>query len=232
MATDRKAELAAMCALEIRRTSAIVKSSLADYGYHLAMSVFDSEFQTMLDRLDNKPFSEHDIPVLMELVMDDLWPRLKAAHIEHRDFVFDMIKRMNRSTIAPDAEFAFDIGWRQLLQDAADRIETYPAAWRASIDGGKEKFGCLVLFVDCDYDQSGCRSEVERLREEIRLRSLATCDICGGQGRLRIAGYAKTVCDKHAAVLGEAREDDGAHADPWRWSEDNDIKGWMADKTD
>ena len=230
--TNRKAELAQMCAIAIRQTSAIVKSRLADWGYHFAESVLDAEMEAMKRRLSNKPVTDDDLTILRDLVLDDLWPRLKAAHIEHRDFVFDSIKRMNRETISADAEFSFDVGWRQLLQDAADRIETYPKTWKVRLVGGKEKFGCLVLHIGCDYDQRGCRSEVERLREEIRLRSLATCDICSGQGRLRLGSYAKTVCDKHAAIFEGFREDDGLHSDPWRWNEDNDVKKWMADKTD
>lgn len=229
MTGDRKAELAQMCRLEIRRASAKAKMALADYGYHLAMSVFDAEFQAMLDRLEDKPFDEHDIPALMELVMEDLWPRLRETHREHRDYVFDAIKKMNRETISEDASFAFDIGWRQLLQSAAERLETYPSAWKATITGGKEKFGCLVLHIACDYDQRGCRSELERLREEIRLRSLSTCDICSGQGRLRLSSIAKTVCDKHAAVLGDLREDDGQWSDPWHWRAEQPIEDRIAD---
>lgn len=227
--TDRKTELATMCRLEIRRASAKAKMALADYGYHLAMSVFDAEFQAMLDRLEDKPFDEHDIPALMELVMEDLWPRLRETHREHRDYVFDAIKKMNRETISEDASFAFDIGWRQLLQSAAERLETYPSAWKATITGGKEKFGCLVLHIACDAEQPGCRSELERLREEVRLRSLATCDICGQNGRLRLSSIAKTVCDKHAAVLGDLREDDGVHADPWHWRAEQPIEDHIAD---
>lgn len=227
--TDRKNELAQMCRLEIRRASAKAKMALADYGYHLAMSVFDAEFQAMLDRLEDKPFDEHDIPALMELVMEDLWPRLRETHREHRDYVFDAIKKMNRETISEDASFAFDIGWRQLLQSAAERLETYPSAWKATITGGKEKFGCLVLHIACDAEQPGCRSELERLREEVRLRSLATCDICGQNGRLRLSSIAKTVCDKHAAVLGDLREDDGVWADPWKWHEERPIMDHIAD---
>jgi hypothetical protein len=232
MTQDRKAELAAMCALEIRRTSALTKSKLADWGYHFAQPVLDDEMEAMRDRLSGKPVTDADLPILRELVMDDLWPRLREQHRQHRDFVFDAMMRMNRETISADAEFAFNIGWRQLLQSAADRVETYPKSWRVMIDGGKEKFGCLVLHIDCNNDQQGCRSEVERLREEIRLRSLATCDICGRQGRLRIGGYAKTVCDKHAAIFEGFREDDGRWADPWTWHEEDDIGAQTADKTD
>lgn len=230
--TDRKAELASLCAIAIRQTSAIVKSRLADWGYHFAEPVLAAEMVAMRERLSGKPVTEADILILRDLVLDDLWPRLKAAHIAHRGYVYDAITKMNRETISPGAEFSFDIGWRQLLQSAADRVETYPESWRAKIEGGKEKIGCLVLFIDFDGDQRGARSEVERLREEIRLRSLATCDICGSSGRLRLGSYAKTVCDRHAAALGEFREDDGRWADPWTWHEDHAIKAWMSDKTD
>lgn len=231
--TDKKTELASLCALEIRRTSSITKSKLADWGYHFAQPVLDEEITAMRERLSGKPVTETDILILRDLVLDDLWPRLREQYRQHRDFVFDAIKRMNRETISADATFALNIGWRQLLQDAADRVETYPKSWKVLIAGGKEKFGCLVLHIDCDYDQRGCRSEVERLREEIRLRSLAVCDICSGQGRLRLAGYAKTVCDKHGAVFDGFREDDGLHADPWKWNEDNDdVEMLMADKAD
>lgn len=229
MTEDRKVELAQMCAVQIRQATVIAKSLMSDYGYHFVQSVFDAEFQAMLDRLEDKPFTEHDVPVLMDLLMDDLWPRLRDQHRKHRDYVFDAMKKMNRETITDDASFAFDIGWRSLLQSAAERIETYPTSWRAKITGGKEKLGCCVLHIACDYDQPGCLSEIERLREEIRLRSLATCDICGDHGRLRLGGYAKTVCDKHAVVLGEMRDDDGVWADPWRWRDERPIEDHIAD---
>ena len=229
MTEDRKNELSQMCRLEIRRTVTLAQMALADYGYHLAMSVFDVEFQAMIDRCSDMPFTEHDIPALMELVMEDLWPRLREAHWRHRDSVFNAVKKMNRETITEDASFAFDIGWRVLLQSAADRVETYPTAWRAKISGGKEKLGCCVIYIDYDDDQPGARSEVERLREEIRLRSLSTCDICGGQGRLRLSSIAKTVCDKHAAVLGEMLEDDGVWSDPWRWHDEQPLEDHIAD---
>ncbi|RVL94711.1 hypothetical protein [Sinorhizobium meliloti] len=226
--TDRKAELAQICLVEIRKTSVISKSRLADYGYHLAESVVDTEIEVMMERLADKSVRPGDVALLRELVIADLWPRLREQHRQHRDYVFDAIKKMNQETISVDAAFAFDIGWRQLLQSAANRVVTYPAACMVTIDGGKEKLGCLVLHIDFDASQRGARSEIARLREEIRLRSLATCDICGESGRLRISSVAKTVCDKHAAVLGEMRDDDGAHADPWKWNADDEEEATSA----
>lgn len=229
MTAERKKELAALCAVEIRKTSAITKSHLSDYGYHLVEGVVDAEMTAMMKRLTDKSVGSDDVPILRELVISDLWPRLRKSHVEHRDYVFEAVKSMNRGTIAQDAAFAFDIGWRMLLQSAAERLETYPAAWKAMIVGGKEKLGCCVLHIACDYDQRGCRSELERLREEIRLRSLSTCDICGCQGRLRLSSIAKTVCDKHAAVLGDLREDDGQWSDPWHWRAEQPIEDRIAD---
>ena len=229
MTDDRKAELAHMCRLEIRRTVTLAQMTLADYGYHLAMSVFDAEFQAMLDRCSDKPFVERDVPALMELVMEDLWPRLREVHKEHRDQVFKHLKMAHPETISEDAKFELDVGWAALIQAAAARVETYPTSWSAKITGGKEKLGCLVLHIACDYDRPGCRSEIERLREEVRLRSLSTCDICGGQGRLRLSSIAKTVCDKHSAILGDMREDDGLWADPYRWRDELPIEDHIAD---
>ena len=168
MTDDRKAELETMCRLEIRRTVTLAQMSMSDYGYHFVQSVFDVEFQSMLDRIEDKPFTEHDISLLMEILMEELWPQLRESHRKHRDHVFDSFKKMNRETISVDAAFAFDVGWRQLLQSAADRLETYPSSWKARLVGGKEKLGCCVLHIACDYDRPGCRSEVERLREEVR----------------------------------------------------------------
>ena len=223
MTEDRKNELSQMCAVQIRQATVIAKSLMSDYGYHFVETVFDAEFWSMIPRLSGKPVTEADMPLLRELVMADLWPRLKAAHREHRQTLFGHVKAMYPESILADAEFAFDVGWAGLVQDAAVRILTYPKAWSALIDGGKEKFGCLVLHIDFDSSQRGARSEVERLREEIRLRSLATCDVCGESGRLRISStIAKTVCDRHSGILGEMREDDGRWADPWRWSEEHD----------
>lgn len=227
--TVRKSELAQMCAVEVRKTSAITKSLLADYGYHLVESVIDSEMSRMIHRLSGKPVTETDMPILRELVIADIWPRLRAAHRERRKVGFGRLASENNDIIVSDADFAFDVGWLPLVRDAVERMRTYPKSWKARLDGGKEKFGCLVLHVDCDYGQRGCRSEIERLREETRLRSLATCDICGEQGRLRLGSYAKTVCDRHSAIFEGFRDDDGAYADPWGWHEEQPVMDHIDD---
>jgi hypothetical protein len=157
----------------------------------------------------------------------EAWTRIRAALSEASKTAFAKLRNDNGDVIADDANFAVGMGWLSLLQHAAERVRTYPEEWKASLVGGKEKLGCLVLHIACDYDQRGCRSEVERLREEVRLRSLAMCEICGASGRLRVSGFAKTVCDAHDGVMGDLREDDGMWADPLRWHEDRPIEDYI-----
>lgn len=164
--------------------------------------------------------SAEDHGYLREQAGYEAWQRIRAALAEASGTAIAKFHRDNGDVISTDASFEVGMGWLSLLQHAADRVRTYPESWRARVVGAKEKFGCLVLHIACDYDQRGCRSEVERLREEVRLRSLAVCEICGEPGRLRLSGYAKTVCDQHAPTMGEFREDDGHWADPWTWSVD------------
>lgn len=223
MTEDRKAELAVMCRLEIRRAVTLAQMSLADYGYHLAMPVFDVEFQSMLDRLEDKPINEHDIPLLMEILMEELRPRLREAHAKQREAAFRTLIADFPEIVVHYADLAFDIGWIPLVRDACERMRTYPKAWGIRLDGGKEKFGYCDLHVSCVVAERGAMAEVKRLREEVRLRSLATCDICGQQGRLRLGGYAKTVCDKHAAIFESFRKDDGLWADPFRWRDTTNV---------
>lgn len=150
----------------------------------------------------------------------EAWQRIRAALGSASWTAIAKLRSDNGDVIPTDASFAVGMGWLPLLQHAAERVRTYPRAWKVSLVGGKEKFGCCVLHIACDYDARGCRSEVERLREEVRLRSLAVCEICGEPGRLRLSGYAKTLCDQHAPIMGEFREDDGVWADPWSWGDD------------
>ena len=128
--------------------------------------------------------------------------RVALSRARDREEIFGQLIADNDDVVARDAEFMFDIGWVGLVRDAVSRMRTYPTSWKVRLDGGKEKFGCLVLFVSFDVAARGAAPEIRRLREEVRLRSLARCDICGDPGRLRIGQWAKTVCGKHAAVLG------------------------------
>lgn len=206
-------------ALQMRQAAGLFQMDSADAVYHFDESAFDASMARAFADLD---VTDDDRGMMREIVLRYLWPRLRHAHGNLRSSAVDHLKRLNPESISPHAEFAVDVGWMKLAQHAASRIEMYPAAWKVQIRGGKEKFGCLVLHIDCDYGARGCRSEVERLREEIRLRSLATCEVCGRLGRLRISSFAKTVCDKHAVILGDMRDDDGRWSDPWIWHEEGD----------
>ncbi|MDH2091505.1 hypothetical protein N5K21_22495 [Rhizobium pusense] len=170
-----------------------------------------------------------DHACLRELARHEAFRRIAAAISEARETAFEKLRADFADIVSSDAKFRVDLGWIDLLRHAADRVRTYPKSWKAKIVGGKEKFGCAIVHISCDYDQRGSRSEVERLREEVRLRSLATCEICGEPGRLRLSGWAKTVCERHAAVMGEFREDDGMWSDPWKWTSDRPLEDHIAD---
>ncbi|MDX1216271.1 hypothetical protein GOL99_12075 [Sinorhizobium medicae] len=176
--------------------------------------------------------SVEDHSYLREQAGLEAWKRIRDNEAATRTVAFEKFRIDNGDVINADASFRMDIGWLDLLQHAADRVRTYPDAWKVKIDGGKEKFGCAIIHISCAYDQRGCRSEVERLMEEIRLRSLSVCEICGGGGRLRLSGFAKTVCDQHSGVMGEFREDDGKWSDPWRWNEERLLEDYIDDVLD
>jgi hypothetical protein len=217
IAANKKEELRGKYRRVIAQTTVGFKMASGDRGYHFDQLEFDAFVGKTMHENPEIPVADWEF--VRDLVLADLFPKLREAHARLREGAWTHLRELNPETIAADAEFALDVGWSSLLQRAATRIESYPSAWGAKIVGGKEKFGCLVIHVDCDYSARGCRSEVDRLREEIRLMSLATCEICGNPGRLRLSSIAKTVCDTHSDILGSLREDDGKWADPWTWSD-------------
>lgn len=196
---------------EVAQTYAATRTHFVDAEWE---SFIADEFSYLSE------LTAEDHSYLREQAGYEAWMRIRAVLAEASETAFAKFRHDNGDVIAADASFAIGIGWLSLLQHAADRVRTYPMAWKVALVGGKEKLGCCVLHIACDSDQRGCRSEVERLREEVRLRSLSMCEICGEPGRLRLSTYAKTVCDPHAVVMGEFREDDGLWADPWTWNDD------------
>lgn len=169
---------------------------------------------------DLHDLSDEDRHYLRDQVGLESLRRVALSRARDHEEIFGQLIADNDDFVARDAEFMFDIGWVGLVRDVVAHMRTYPTSWKVRLDGGKEKFGCCVLFVSFNTDARGAMPEIRRLREEVRLRSLARCDICGDPGRLRIGQWAKTVCDKHAAVLGSLREDDGCWTGPWHWLND------------
>lgn len=185
---------------------------------HFADAEWEAYIAGAFEYLTELTAEEHGY--LREQAGYEAWQRIRAALGQASQTALTKLRHDIGDVIDADANFAVGIGWISLLHHAAERVRSYPKSWLASLVGGKEKLGCCVIHIACDYSARGCRSEVERLREEVRLRSLGVCEICGEPGRLRLSGFAKTVCDKHEGVMGEFREDDGLWADPWTWSDD------------
>ncbi|CUW87575.1 hypothetical protein [Agrobacterium genomosp. 2] len=157
--------------------------------------------------------------------------RVAISRAKDQEEFFRKLVADNPDIVVHYANLAFDLGWLDLLKDAVARMRTYPAAWKVRLDGATERFGCLVLHVSFMVAERGATAEIKRMREEIRLRSLATCEVCGENGRLRLGAWAKTVCDKHSAIFDDFQEDDGHWADPWRWLEKKQSsEGRIADE--
>ncbi|WP_142627993.1 hypothetical protein [Rhizobium sp. P007] len=195
-----------------------VAQTYADAHRHFVDAEWETFIASEFSYLTELTVEDHGY--LREQAGYEAWQRIRAALGQASKTAFAKLRHDDGDAIDADANFALGMGWISLLQHAAERIRSYPNEWSARIVGAKEKLGCLVLHIACDYDQRGCRGEVERLREEVRLRSLSMCELCGEPGRLRLSGYAKTVCDQHAVVMGEFRDDDGLWADPWAWGDD------------
>src|SRR3546814_14964409 len=121
----------------------------------------------------------------MELLMEELWPRLRKSHAEHREVMFGKLIADFPEIVVHYAALAFDIGWIPLVRDACERMRTYPKAWGIRLDGGTEKFGYCDLNVSCVAAERGAMAEVKRLQEGVRLRSVAMCDIIGQEGGMR-----------------------------------------------
>jgi hypothetical protein len=180
---------------------------------------FDGWVRADVERIAGLSATEREWLISAGVLM--LWKAFQARRQETMKSTYAAIGTQYPRAIRADARIDFDVGWAVILEYAAHRIQSfYPAEWRAMITGGKEKFGCLVLHIDYDRSHRGSRSEVERLREEVRLMSLGTCELCSENGRLRLGGFAKTLCNRHVGVVGELRADDGLYADPWKWSDE------------
>ncbi|UXT53245.1 hypothetical protein FY136_28710 (plasmid) [Agrobacterium tumefaciens] len=121
---------------------------------------------------------------------------------------------LHQDTIAPCAVFDVRPGWVPLIRQAAVAASGFPPAEKVSIMGCVASGGMLIL--KFSKPTSLKFAGALKLRESIRKKSLATCEECGKPARLRI-GHARqmTTCEDHVHLVGELRDDDGRHLDPW-----------------
>jgi len=77
-------------------------------------------------------------------------------------------------------------GWSNLLDVIYDRL---PSA--AVVCQVKEKFGGLRFSLDAADD------ELFDFIEEMEVRSLGICEVCGAPGKVREGGWLKTLCAEH-----------------------------------
>lgn len=87
-------------------------------------------------------------------------------------------------------------GWHWLLWVGAEwLVETgLPPGFHTA--QAKEKFAQLRWYWHCDAVRDGRAVDIIRAVEAV---SNGVCEVCGGPGTLRRGGWARTLCDEHAA---------------------------------
>ncbi|OLP53324.1 hypothetical protein BJF92_00720 [Rhizobium rhizosphaerae] len=189
--------------------------SLQEAAGRLGVSL--SYLRDLLDRVDR-------IPTVLDAEGADFWTsttgviherdlRTYEHMLRHRRFV--RLRERYADVLVEDAVLAIRPGWKSILEHVCDRIRWMPAQWSMRLRKAKEQSGYLVLGFEYDRDQPAAYNELERLREEIRLMSLAVCEECGRHGRFRYSpSRSLTLCDKHARLAEPVLPGDGVIADP------------------
>lgn len=177
-----------------------------------------SYLRDLIDRVDRKE------TVLDSTVGGDFWSSTTGV-IPERDLrVYENLLRQRRflrfrercqDVLTDEVELSVRPGWKSLLERVAERIRWMPDDWQARLRKAREKSGYLVLGFEYDRRNEAARNEIERIREEVRLSSLAICEECGRNGRFRYSpSRSLTLCDKHARLAEPALPGDGIIADP------------------
>lgn len=131
----------------------------------------------------------------IEVSPDDL--AAFQAELERRRFPH--VREQFGYVVKPDAHFAFGPGWENILRSALTKLTAIPGPPR--VDGGKEKFGAMVLHIEHDRTHT---DEIKAIRAAYKLFSEETCEECGKPGHLRKGrNLWKTTCEKHAHLVGE-----------------------------
>ena len=105
-------------------------------------------------------------------------------------------------------------GWVPLIRQAAVAVSAFPSEEKNRITGCIAKGGMLLLRFEKRMSPTYAGSF--RLGEEIRKKSLSTCEECGRPARLRIGRERQmSTCEDHVFLVGDLRDDDGRHLDPW-----------------
>lgn len=177
-----------------------------------------SYLRDLIDRVDRK-----------ETVLDPnpeavFWTSTTAV-IPERDLrTYEHMLRQRRfarfreryaDVLVDGVELTIRPGWKSLLERVGERLRWMPAEWGARLRKAREKSGYMTLGFEYHAEREDARNEIERLREEVRLSSLAVCEECGRSGRFRYSpSRSLTLCDKHARLAEPVLPGDGIIADP------------------
>ncbi|RVM58377.1 hypothetical protein CN128_09805 [Sinorhizobium meliloti] len=190
--------------------------SLETAAARLGVSV--SYLRDLIDRVDRirtvlDPDAEADFWSSKTAVIPQRDLRVYTNMIAQRRFV--RFRERYADVLVDGVELTCGPGWKSLLDRVAERIRWMPPEWCVRLRKAREKSGYLVLGFEYDRDRPDAYNELERLREEVRLSSLAVCEECGRSGRFRYSPRRSlTLCDKHARLSEPVLPGDGVMADP------------------
>ncbi|NKQ73402.1 hypothetical protein C3Y89_24160 [Rhizobium sp. UPM1132] len=190
--------------------------SLNEAADRLGVSV--SYLRDLIDRVDRIPTVLDPDPTAdfwssTTTVINERDLRTYENMIARRRFV--RVREKYADVLVDDVVLTIRPGWKSLLERVCERLRWMPSEWRARLRKAREKSGYLVLGVEYDADREDARNEIARLREEVRLSSLAICEECGRQGRFRYSpSRSLTLCDRHSRLSEPTLPGDGVIADP------------------
>lgn len=95
-----------------------------------------------------------------------------------------------------DIGFCCGDGWYKLIRELSKDLYKIKKVKDFKAIQVKEKFGGLRFYIEPD---SKAAQELIDIAQE---NSFYICEECGESGALRIAGWLRTLCDKHAKEYG------------------------------
>lgn len=102
-----------------------------------------------------------------------------------------------------DFYFECQEGWYDLLFEAGERIESicdfYNIKNTFKATQVKEKFGSLRIYYEEENIPSFISKQVSKIIEDIEIRSINICEICGKEGNVEIIKkYSQVRCKNHS----------------------------------
>lgn len=117
----------------------------------------------------------------------------------------EILPRMMLEMRNLDHGFSIADGWKTLVCDLVDHLDTYQVPYE--ILQIKEKFGGLRFYYKAENAPEGFDAAVAKAEEE----SLAICEDCGAPGKRLGDGWIRTLCEPCDKKFHKRRAERWAH---------------------